>query len=98
MSRQPILDRISLRSRASCAGASAVAATLLHARLAARRSQLAPGIALSATLAIVAMLLGSSPWLQQHGLSALTLAIALAMLVGNTAYVHLAPMTAAGVA
>ena len=44
------------------------------------------------------MLLGSSPWLQQHGLSALTIAIALAMLVGNTAYVHLAPTAAPGVA
>jgi len=64
----------------------------------ARWPGLAPGIALSAALALVAMLLGSSPWLQQHGLSALTIAIALAMLVGNTAYVHLAPTAAPGVA
>jgi uncharacterized integral membrane protein (TIGR00698 family) len=40
----------------------------------------------------------SSAWLQQHGLSALTIAIALAMVLGNTAYVHVAPTAAPGVA
>jgi uncharacterized integral membrane protein (TIGR00698 family) len=44
------------------------------------------------------MLLGSNAWLQQHGLSVLTVAIALGILIGNTVYEPLAPMAAPGVA
>ena len=77
-------------------GASIAAAT--HPQPDIGLSRLAPGILLSLALATVAMLVGRNAWLQQHGLSALTIAIALAMLLGNTAYVHLAPMAAPGVA
>jgi uncharacterized integral membrane protein (TIGR00698 family) len=80
------------------ADASTVAATLPELQRETRWRRLAPGIALSLTVAMVAMLVGSSAWLQQHGLSALTIAIALAMLVGNTVYAHLEPTAAAGVA
>jgi uncharacterized integral membrane protein (TIGR00698 family) len=41
--------------------------------------------------------LGGIGWLQNHGLSALTMAILFGMLVGNTAYPHLAPHCGAGV-
>jgi uncharacterized integral membrane protein (TIGR00698 family) len=46
-------------------------------------SRLAPGLLLSAALAAGAMLLGGLDWARLHGLSALTLAIALGMVVGN---------------
>jgi uncharacterized integral membrane protein (TIGR00698 family) len=78
-------------------GTSTVA-TLPQLQPGTRWSRLAPGIAVSLALAVVAMRIGSSPWLQQHGLSALTIAIALAMLVGNSVYVYLAPRAAPGVA
>ena len=45
-----------------------------------------PGLLLTAALAAVAMSLGQLTWLQSHGFSALTLAIVLGMLLGNTAY------------
>ena len=54
-----------------------------------------PGLALSGALAALAMVLGRVTWLQSHGLSALTLAIVLGMLVGNTVY-PLAPRVAVG--
>lgn len=57
-----------------------------------------PGIALSLTLAAFAMLLGREPWFSRHGLSALTLAIVLAMIVGNTVYGRVAATAAPGVA
>ena len=40
--------------------------------------------------------LGRLGWLQHNGISALTIAIVLGMLVGNTAYAHIAPASAAG--
>jgi uncharacterized integral membrane protein (TIGR00698 family) len=48
------------------------------------RVDLIPGLALCAVLAAGAMLLDRLPWLQAHGLSALTLAIILGFVVGNT--------------
>ena len=42
-----------------------------------------PGLLLAAAVAAAATALGSLPWLQSHGLSALTLAIALGLLAGN---------------
>lgn len=45
-----------------------------------------PGIALSAALAALAMGLGGIGWLQSHGMSALTVAILLGIVVANTAY------------
>lgn len=44
---------------------------------------LLPGLAMAAALAGAAMLLGELPWIQGHGLSALTLAIVLGIVLGN---------------
>jgi uncharacterized integral membrane protein (TIGR00698 family) len=57
-----------------------------------------PGIALVGLLALIALEIGRVPWLQANGISALTLAIALGMLVGNTIYPRLAVAAAGGVA
>ena len=56
-----------------------------------------PGLALSAALAGAAVSLGRIGWLQDHGLSALTLAIVLGMLVGNTVYPRFAAASGPGV-
>src|ERR1700732_5320709 len=50
----------------------------------------APGIALSAAIAALAMGLGGVGWLQSHGMSALTVAILLGIVVANTVYTPLA--------
>ncbi|KQW36797.1 YeiH family putative sulfate export transporter [Rhizobacter sp. Root404] len=47
---------------------------------------LLPGLALSGALAATGIALGHIGWLRDHGFSALTLAIVLGMLVGNTVY------------
>ncbi len=62
-----------------------------------RAIQLLPGLALAGALAAAAIALGRLGWLQHNGISALTIAIVLGMLVGNTAYAHIAPASAAGV-
>ena len=59
--------------------------------------RLLPGLCLSAALAAAAMALGRIDWLADHGLSALTLAIVLGMLVGNTVYPHFAAASGPGV-
>jgi uncharacterized integral membrane protein (TIGR00698 family) len=56
-----------------------------------------PGIALSAALAAFAMGLGGIGWLQSHGMSALTVAILLGIVVANTAYGRLAGTCGPGV-
>jgi uncharacterized integral membrane protein (TIGR00698 family) len=56
-----------------------------------------PGIALTGVLAALAIELGKVSWLQANGISALTLAIVLGMLVGNTVYPRLASASADGV-
>jgi uncharacterized integral membrane protein (TIGR00698 family) len=56
-----------------------------------------PGLALVAVLALVALGLGRIGWLQAKGINALTLAILLGMLVGNTVYPRLTRASAAGV-
>src|SRR5690606_1506516 len=56
-----------------------------------------PGLALTAALAAVGTLLAHAPWLQQAGLSPLTLAIVLGMVAGNTFFPAIAGRTAAGV-
>ncbi len=58
---------------------------------------LLPGLAISGALAAAGMALGRMDWLQDHGLSALTLAIVLGMLVGNTVYPRFAATAGAGV-
>src|ERR1700678_3866932 len=62
-----------------------------------RALRLAPGIALTGALAALAIELGKLSWLQANGISALTLAIVLGMLVGNTVYPRLASASAGGV-
>src|SRR5690606_8294793 len=57
----------------------------------------APGFLLVMLLAVAAMLLGQVPWLANHGLSALTLAIVLGIAVGNTRYAKVAATYAPGV-
>lgn len=56
-----------------------------------------PGLLLSALLAIAAMVLSESTGLQQHGLSALALAIVLGMLAGNTMPTSWRTVTAPGI-
>ena len=59
--------------------------------------RLLPGLMVSAGLAGVAIALGHIDWLQNHGFSALTLAIVLGMLLGNTAYPRMAAPCGPGV-
>jgi uncharacterized integral membrane protein (TIGR00698 family) len=59
--------------------------------------RLLPGLALSAALALVAIGLGTLGWLQAHGMSALTVAIVLGILLGNTLYPYFAAKGGAGV-
>lgn len=59
--------------------------------------RLLPGLAISGALAAVGISLGRIGWLQNHGFSALTLAIVLGMLVGNTVYPRFAVVSGAGV-
>jgi uncharacterized integral membrane protein (TIGR00698 family) len=63
-----------------------------------RAAKVLPGIALVGLLALVALEIGRVPWLQANGISALTLAIALGMLAGNTLYSRFALVAADGVA
>ncbi len=58
---------------------------------------LLPGLALSAALAAVAIRLGATGWLQAHGMSALTVAIVLGIVLGNTLYPSIAASSGAGV-
>lgn len=59
--------------------------------------RLLPGIALTAALAALAMRLGDASWFMSHGLSALTVAIVLGIVIGNTLYASLAPRSSGGV-
>jgi uncharacterized integral membrane protein (TIGR00698 family) len=59
--------------------------------------QLAPGVALAGALAFGAMQIARISWFQSNGISALTLAIVLGMLVGNTFYPRMAGAGAAGI-
>lgn len=59
--------------------------------------RLLPGLVVSAALAVAGNLLGRIGWLQDHGFSALTLAIVLGLLVGNTVYPRFAAASGAGV-
>lgn len=63
-----------------------------------RFSALLPGLALAGALAFAGIELGRIAWLQAHGISALTVAILLGMLTGNTVYAHIASRSAPGVA
>lgn len=58
---------------------------------------LSSGLALCGALAAAATALGKVAWLQSNGFSALTLAIVLGIVVGNTVYPRMAAGSAAGV-
>jgi uncharacterized integral membrane protein (TIGR00698 family) len=60
--------------------------------------QILPGLLLSAALAGLSIALGQIDYLQQHGLGALTIAILLGILLGNTVFPQVAQQCAAGVA
>jgi uncharacterized integral membrane protein (TIGR00698 family) len=57
----------------------------------------APGLLLSTAIALLALGLAAQPWAAAHGLSALTLAIVLGLLLGNTVYPRLAAASGPGV-
>jgi len=57
-----------------------------------------PGLVISAVLALVAIQLGSLGWLQARGMSALTVAIVLGILLGNTVYPYFAARGGEGIA
>ena len=57
----------------------------------------APGLLLSTAIALLALGLAAQPWAAAHGLSALTLAIVLGLLLGNTVYPRLATASGPGV-
>ena len=59
--------------------------------------RLLPGLGLSAFLALSAMKLGTIGWLQSHGISALTVAIALGILIANSFYPRMAETAGVGV-
>lgn len=56
-----------------------------------------PGVALAAVIALLAIELGNIGWLQGHGISALTLAIVLGIVVGNSFYPRIAAGSGHGV-
>ncbi|WP_034299806.1 YeiH family protein [Herbaspirillum sp. RV1423] len=56
-----------------------------------------PGLALSAALAFVSIEASKNAWLLAHGFSALTIAIVLGMLVGNTVFPRIAARCGSGV-
>jgi uncharacterized integral membrane protein (TIGR00698 family) len=62
-----------------------------------RAIRFVPGLALAGAVAAASIELGKLGWLQANGISALTLAIVLGMVVGNTVYPRIAPASAAGV-
>ncbi|MFL9924223.1 YeiH family protein [Herbaspirillum lusitanum] len=57
-----------------------------------------PGLALAAALAAVAIEASKNSWLLAHGFSALTIAIVLGMLLGNTLFPRMAAQCGSGVA
>jgi len=64
----------------------------------AQLNRILPGLTLSAALALASIEAGRLAWLQTHGFSALTIAIVLGMLVGNTVYPRIAAGCSGGVA
>jgi len=58
---------------------------------------LLPGVALAAVIALLAISLGNTSWLQTHGISALTLAIVLGIAVGNSVYPQIADSSSHGI-
>ena len=63
----------------------------------ARWTSRSPGMLLAALVGAAAMASGSIGWFQDHGISALTLAILMGMLIGNTGYARISASCAPGV-
>jgi uncharacterized integral membrane protein (TIGR00698 family) len=61
------------------------------------RSTLWPGLGVSAAVALIALPLGGIRWFSAHGISALTAAIVLGVVIGNTFYPRVATLAGAGV-
>ena len=76
---------------------SSLSTTTTHS-VSDRYGRLLPGLLLSGVIAWGAIQLGKLPWMQNHGMSALTLAIILGIVLGNSVYARLAPTCGAGVA
>ena len=62
-----------------------------------RPMKILPGAALAALIALLAIELGNIGWLQGHGISALTMAIVLGIVVGNSVYPRIADRSSHGV-
>jgi len=62
-----------------------------------RPMKILPGAALAALIALLAIELGNIGWLQGHGISALTMAIVLGIVVGNSVYPRIADRSCHGV-
>jgi len=73
------------------------APTLTIRALGNRHCQLAAGIVLSLAVAQAAAAMARFDWFRNHGISVLTLAIMLGIVIGNTVYAHVAPAAADGV-
>ncbi|MCO7639170.1 YeiH family protein [Kerstersia gyiorum] len=90
-----------LTAGAAYAAAAAPARVSPGAQAPAGRSwqpgALVAGLLLTGSIAAAAQWLSSQPWAQTHGIAALTLAIVLGMLVGNTVYPSVAGRLGAGV-
>lgn len=90
-----------LTAGAAYAAAAAPARVSSGAQAPAGRSwqpgALVAGLLLTGGIAAAAQWLSSQPWAQTHGIAALTLAIVLGMLVGNTVYPSVAGRLGAGV-
>ncbi|MGV8960347.1 MAG: YeiH family protein [Stenotrophomonas sp.] len=67
------------------------------AHLIPRSRVLLPGLLLAGGVAALSMWLGERAWLQSHGISALTIAIVLGIVLGNSIYGHLASHAHEGV-
>lgn len=68
-----------------------------HKKGSSSKWSLGPGLLLAAAFAVAAMLLSRMAWFQSNGLSTLTIAIVLGMLLGNTLYPRFAAPTLPGI-
>lgn len=84
------------QANATSHGAPAVHRTR-GAGLAGRAQAVLPGLLLTALIAFASIQLGKLGWLQSNGISALTLAIVLGMVVGNTVYSRIGAAAGDGV-
>lgn len=75
----------------------AASAPALQQRSGGWAVRLLPGLLASGVVAAIGIHLSGEAWMQRHGFSALTLAIVLGMLAGNTVYARIAPACGPGV-